>query len=714
MMKQTVFIFLILFFSFAAFPQSANEREAQERRNKIELILRFQDTRTIHDGKLISFLSDPDPLVRERAVRAYGSIQDTSILNLLVENLSDRNPDVQFAAAFAIGQTASQLSRKSREILQHDLIWRRLDQMSTIEKGKIGFATSPVGRMIEELGKFGTNEALDDLMLRFGNVYPRVHSTSLIMSIARFAIRNITSETAVRYLLTFTKPADVTPWQVAYALQRIGSNKEIRYELENIVQLYKHRDPLVRMNLATLLGKIHDEQTSLEPLQKMADFDGDWRVRVNALKALGNFKLQNHDEIIETFRRSFYSGNDYIALTALTTFGNTGVRDTNSNTKIRETFGALKRIAQNKDRGYRWQIQGEAAIALGKLSGKEVLPVLQTIISDSRYLQAKLIEALGQTGASEVFAFIVGYIGSDIPLLYAASLDGLSALCHKNSGDTAIVNKMYDICLEALGERDIAVLTTTASILGDSLFLRSTSVNPLIEALSVLHIPDDIEAMQEIISTLGKLKDDRAVDALLRQVQQPDRSVSFASASALQSITGRDYSSALPKFFEPLLTDFDFEYLLSLRDAIHMTGDTVRVKLETIRGDVLIDLYKNVAPFTVMNFLKLATQRGFYSGLPFHRVVPNFVIQGGDPRGDGWGGPGYTIRSEFSPLTFETGAVGMASAGKDTEGSQFFITQSPQPHLDGRYTLFGKVVSGMDVVNKIRLDDHLFDVKVVR
>jgi peptidylprolyl isomerase len=89
------------------------------------------------------------------------------------------------------------------------------------------------------------------------------------------------------------------------------------------------------------------------------------------------------------------------------------------------------------------------------------------------------------------------------------------------------------------------------------------------------------------------------------------------------------------------------------------------------------------------------------------------VIQGGDPRGDGWGGPGYEIRSEFSPLTYETGTLGVASAGKDTEGSQFFITQSPQPHLDGRYTIFGKVLSGMDVVNRILVDDRIFDVKPV-
>jgi cyclophilin family peptidyl-prolyl cis-trans isomerase len=159
-----------------------------------------------------------------------------------------------------------------------------------------------------------------------------------------------------------------------------------------------------------------------------------------------------------------------------------------------------------------------------------------------------------------------------------------------------------------------------------------------------------------------------------------------------------------PPYVEPLYTDFDFDYL-------HALPETVVVGMETTRGEIIMELYSNYAPFTVVSFLKLADQRGFYRGLSFHRVVPNFVVQGGDPRGDGWGGPGYSIRSEFSPLQYETGSVGMASSGKDTEGSQFFITHSPQPHLDGRYTIFGKVISGMGVVNQIQLDDHIFDVK---
>jgi peptidyl-prolyl cis-trans isomerase B (cyclophilin B) len=113
----------------------------------------------------------------------------------------------------------------------------------------------------------------------------------------------------------------------------------------------------------------------------------------------------------------------------------------------------------------------------------------------------------------------------------------------------------------------------------------------------------------------------------------------------------------------------------------------------------------------VANFVTL-TRAGYYNGLTCHRVVPNFVIQGGDPRGDGWGGPGYAIRCEYNPLKYTRGMVGMALAGKDTGGSQFFITHSPQSHLNGQFTLFGEVIEGMDVVDIIQVGDFINEIQL--
>jgi cyclophilin family peptidyl-prolyl cis-trans isomerase len=134
--------------------------------------------------------------------------------------------------------------------------------------------------------------------------------------------------------------------------------------------------------------------------------------------------------------------------------------------------------------------------------------------------------------------------------------------------------------------------------------------------------------------------------------------------------------------------------------------------LKTSRGDITIAFERELAPVAVHTFVTLARQ-GAYRGTPFHRVIADFVAQGGDPRGDGSGGPGFSIPCENSDAAFSRGAVGIATAGKDTGGSQFFLVHSSQPHLDGRYTLFAHVTDGLDVMDTLQKDDILVDVDVL-
>jgi peptidyl-prolyl cis-trans isomerase B (cyclophilin B) len=135
--------------------------------------------------------------------------------------------------------------------------------------------------------------------------------------------------------------------------------------------------------------------------------------------------------------------------------------------------------------------------------------------------------------------------------------------------------------------------------------------------------------------------------------------------------------------------------------------------IETKKGTIELELFVAHAPKTVNNFVFLARE-GFYDGVVFHRVIPNFVIQGGDPTGTGRGGPGYDFEDEIknNPNKHGTGYLSMANAGPNTNGSQFFITHSPQPHLDGKHTVFGKVMAGMEVVNAIRQGDAMTRVTI--
>jgi len=138
-----------------------------------------------------------------------------------------------------------------------------------------------------------------------------------------------------------------------------------------------------------------------------------------------------------------------------------------------------------------------------------------------------------------------------------------------------------------------------------------------------------------------------------------------------------------------------------------------QAKMETSKGLIKIELYPEHAPKTVNNFVFLAKE-GFYDGIIFHRVINDFMIQGGDPTGTGAGGPGYKFEDELkgNPLKHETKVISMANAGPNTNGSQFFITHSPQPHLDGKHTVFGKVINGADVVDAIQQGDRIEKVEI--
>jgi peptidyl-prolyl cis-trans isomerase B (cyclophilin B) len=145
------------------------------------------------------------------------------------------------------------------------------------------------------------------------------------------------------------------------------------------------------------------------------------------------------------------------------------------------------------------------------------------------------------------------------------------------------------------------------------------------------------------------------------------------------------------------------------------TSKKYSATIETTRGTIVCDLFPQDAPNTVNNFVFLARD-GFYDGTKFHRVIPNFMIQGGDPTGTGTGGPGYRFGDEVSrnnvPHRHQTGSLSMANAGPGTNGSQFFITHAPQGHLDGKHTVFGQVASGQDVVNAIQQGDQIVSVTI--
>jgi len=237
---------------------------------------------------------------------------------------------------------------------------------------------------------------------------------------------------------------------------------------------------------------------------------------------------------------------------------------------------------------------------------------------------------------------------------------------------------------------------------------------------------------QQLARFLVKLADDaiqrddyvaakRATDVLIEH-NCPDNQI--YDSAAIAAFVLNDYDSA-EKYFklakdkgslsaygkelEPNLKDYK-EYWVkekAIRDAEAKADDLPRVKLSTTKGDIVLELFENEAPETVGNFISLV-QNGFYDKLTFHRVLKNFMAQGGDPKGDGSGGPGYHIYCECYKPEYRRhfqGSLSMAHAGRDTGGSQFFLTFKQTPHLNGKHTCFGRVIEGMDVLSKLQRRD---------
>jgi HEAT repeat protein/cyclophilin family peptidyl-prolyl cis-trans isomerase len=259
------------------------------------------------------------------------------------------------------------------------------------------------------------------------------------------------------------------------------------------------------------------------------------------------------------------------------------------------------------------------------------------------------------------------------------------------------------ILLAQLKEPDFVVRATAARLLGE--LKPPEGVDALRAALTLAQGDAAIDARAAIAAALAEYGGAAATAALKETLGDKDWAMRVRAVDLLaKAEPGGDNRAAIrPVPGEPS-APYDDPQLIGPPYSPH-------VFIEMTKGTIEVELAVLDAPQTSRNFMTLA-RKGFFNGLQIHRVVPNFVVQDGDPRGDGEGGPGYTIRDELNQRPFVRGAVGMALSWKDTGGSQFFITHSPQPHLDARYTAFGHVVNGMDVVDRIQQGDTIQRVRV--
>lgn len=680
-------------------------------------ILELQDKRILgDDDKLIKYLLSSNSDIRVKAITALANIGDSIYipkLNFLLAGPFENYPtpgDLK-ASAFMLGQIQSEESKSMTELMLSDDF-----------SGNDSLADTKT-EFINSISRIGDENNLQNLIQRNFNEYE--FKRAMAISLGRFALRKIKNEKSVDELKKIINTTNdiVTLRNAAFALWRTGDKNLLEYAKQEIYNLAESDDEQTRMWAFIAMGKLQDKLLLMFMLESF-NSEKDWRVKVNMLNSLTNYNIDSLTELTlqlySVFGDAIDDENENVGLTAISVIGKLFSDIKNSNNTIAKSLS--KKIKEEIIYGLdslnnlSWRMKSELANSMSLIYKDEVKKELFNAFNKTNNydLKAGILKAFGNFNSGMIYkevrdtisAEVKKYnmknpdtsedlIGSnDLAILYRGFVEMLSNLDEKMDAENQKIARL--IFMEFASSKDPLIADICLSALKDSMYLnyRDEIASVLLFDYNELEYPKDIDVNLIFIDAMKDLNNENTIKVLENNLKSENYEIAKASADALEKITGKKYEfSAKPRY------DFDWEYIENI-------SQNNIVTIKTNKGEIKIELLPDIAPFTVMNFLKLSGKK-FYDGTIFHRVVPNFVIQGGDPTGTGYGGPGYTIRSELSPLTFETGMVGMASSGKDTEGSQFFITHSATPHLDGRYTIFGKVVEGMDVVDRIMIGDYI-------
>ncbi len=642
----------------------------------------LEDRRSQGQGRLEALLQDKNPDTRALAARAMGRNGFEESVPALLKALEDASPEVRRNAVFALGLIGAPAAREG--------VAKIAKSGATIEERR---------EAVLALGRLGASDpkAASAAILPFlADPLPVIRDDAAI-ALARTADSSAAPQ--LRPLLNDADPA--VQESAVWAAGRLGAvalAPEIR-------ALLGSANAEVRLAASRAIGQVGDS-TAIAPLAALAK-DPDWKVRANVAYSLGRAKSTSALPGLAVLGKD--SSPHVRAATAF------ALADVPYHFKRDDILYPLRSDASPEVRGAtmpafgvgqekRKSVETDYWVAAGDTASAYVVRMAYDSFADAA-LRCEPGSPLTWRGAA-TFYMKGRFANPEAPI--SEKIDAGMRL-----GDFSTAWPRKEL-LEALSLVHPQVTAASLHALGkmdpqDTTALRMHQeetagiIGRVLDEDPAAGTEPDIRIMGA--EALGSF-DRPEVNARLKKMaaEDPDYRVRLEAASSLEKL-GEPRPDVQPShdlsgLAAPLADDF-----LKSRDGRYTAV------LTTSRGEIEIELLNQEAPRTVQNFVQLA-EKGYYDGLSFHRVVPNFVIQTGCPIGNGWGGPGYEMRCEISPLHYERGMVGMAHAGKDTGGSQFFVTHSSQPHLDGRYTIFGRVIRGMDVVDSIEIEDVLKKVKI--
>jgi HEAT repeat protein len=620
---------------------------------------------------LVVLLNDTEPMVRRRAALAIGRVGHVDGVQPLVVALADPEREVREMAAFALGLIASDTAVAPLQAALKDA--------EPLVRGRaaeaLGLIGQPSAATAVADAAAGCRTALAALPPD-DETFPKSPEVELCRLAIYALVRLKQYEPLSRVVLDEQGQPISQWWPVAFALQRIADKRAAA--------------PLLA--LASSDG-IYTASFALRGLGAAGETRGAPVARAIAMRPAADIRLRAQ------------------AVRALGQIGGPAAVDD------------LVALALGRDTPPNLAL--EAVVALGEIGdGKAFDPLLDLVTHSWATLRAAALASAAKVNPEGFFLVVAG-LPADADWSVRAALTGVLATLPADQVRAGLIDLTRDQdmrvrgpalralakvgapdllprLVEALDADDFAVRATAAELLGE--LKPADGVAKLSTAYTRGESDAAYAARAAALAALAKYGTDEAKAIIRRGLDDKAWPVRWRAAELLRSLGDGGAAPAVPA---PLRQPVEyFESAALLRPAV-----SPHAFLETKKGTIEIELDLVQAPVTSQAFVDLARQ-GFFNGLRIHRVVPNFVMQTGDPRGDGEGGPGFAIMDELSPVPYVRGTVGIALDWRDTGGSQFFITVSPHPHLDAKYTVFGKVVQGIDVVDRLAQGDGIDRVRI--
>lgn len=717
----SVFLFIPVFFTASVLAQIPVNTLVQI--SKAEDELRYDKT-------LESLMKNADAQIRARASLAAGRIGDQDAipaLTVLLQN--DKEAKTRATAAFALGEIES--------IKAADAI------LSVLKNNESADAVR--ARAIEAAGKIAASNAKDDKSKQLGEAILDVlekedlrgkQQSKEIVLLGITAALRARPEGADFVVAKFLTNLDArVRADAANTLARIRAktaNEKLR------AMLLSDDDPIARANAARALGAAEDKD-SLDLLLEAAVSDEDSRVRVSAIRSVGSLKeaktagklLERGEKLLSDYKKSKFGNpvekNELLEIA--TVLGR--ILDKSKNERAIILLDQIIKLDNLRSVDF-----AVARIKISQQTFREFYAVKPIQNTSDNWQTSTLFQLFGEFPAFEETEE-AKKIKSEAEKIVRFSLTEVIGNKKVNSNPieaTALPNLLRsfaafksndlpEVLQKYLRHYDPFVRAAAAELLGEqSVTKENVEALKTAFAESLKTDKDYNDAQLAILSAVVKLDKPQSFESLRLALTAPDYLVRRHAANLIkQNDLMKDFSNiekqvGTVKIYDPETGTRLGQVLNSQADykrAVSRKNGMIKAVLATEKGTLTIDLLPEDAPLTVDNFIKLA-KSGYFNGIAIHRVVPNFVIQDGDPRGDGNGGPAWSIRDEINTVPYERGTVGMALSGPHTGGSQWFVTHSPQPHLDGGYTVFGRVnETDMKIVDSIVRGDKILSVKIV-